>query len=157
MILANKLIKHLKEKELTIAFAESVTCGLATQKLSNFKGTSDVLKGSIICYTPEVKKGLLNITNKCIKEFTCESKKVTDELAKNLSGIIKADLCAAITGLASPGGSETINKPVGTIFLSVFFKGKIHHISRIIKGSPLQIREKACLELYRFILKLTSD
>ena len=156
MILANKLVKSLKEKDLTLAFAESVTCGLATQKLSNYKGTSDVLKGSIICYTPEVKKKVLGITKKCIDEHTCESRTVTESLAVNLSGIINADICAAVTGLASPGGSETKEKPVGTIFFAVYYKNKIHSLKKVFRGTPLQIREKASAELFHFILRITE-
>jgi PncC family amidohydrolase len=154
MIVANKLIKTLKEKELTLALAESVTCGLATQKLSNFKGTADVLKGSIICYTPEVKINLLGVTQKCISDYTCESREVTEQLAEKLYPLIKADICAALTGLASAGGSETKSKPVGTVFIAVRFKHKVHHLRKVFKGSPLQIRQKACDELYSFILTL---
>ncbi len=156
MIIANKLIKTLREKKLTVAFAESVTCGLATQKLSNFKGTSDVLKGSIICYTPEVKIKVLGISKKCVDEHTCESVTVTELLARNLSGIIKADICAAITGLASPGGSETKSKPVGSVFFAVYYKNKIHALKKAFRGTPLQVREKACVQLYKFILQLVN-
>jgi nicotinamide mononucleotide (NMN) deamidase PncC len=35
-----------------------MTCGLAAHLLSTCKGTADVLKGSVVCYTPEVKKSL---------------------------------------------------------------------------------------------------
>jgi PncC family amidohydrolase len=156
MILANKFIKSLKQKGLTLALAESMTCGLATQKLSNFKGTSDVLKGSIICYTPEVKMDVLGISKSCVNQFSCESSEITEKLAKNLSGIIRADICAAITGLASEGGSETKGKPVGTVFFSVYFKSKVHNLRKNYRGTPLQIRQKACDDLYQFILKLTK-
>lgn len=156
MIVGNKLIKTLKGMKLTLAFAESITCGLATQKLSNFKGTADVLKVSIICYTPEVKIKLLKITQKSIQKFTCESAEVTAGLANNLHRLIQADLCAAITGLASPGGTETKEKPVGTVFFAVRYKNKIYHHRKVFRGTPLEKREKACEELYCFILKITK-
>jgi len=156
MIIANKLVKSLKEMRLTLAFAESVTCGLATQKLSNYKGISDVLKGSIICYTPEIKINVLGITEKSIEQYTCESPVVTETLAHNLSMVINADICAAVTGLASPGGSETKDKPVGTIFFAVYYKRKLHHLRKRFRGTPLQIREKACECLYLFILRVTQ-
>src|SRR5690349_18327269 len=43
----NRLMKTLLAKKMTIAFAESVTCGLAAHQLSTVKGTSEVLQGSI--------------------------------------------------------------------------------------------------------------
>ncbi len=149
----NRFVKTLQEKALTIAFAESVTCGMATQKLSIYKGTSDVLAGALVCYSPEVKKACLGISQNMIDHYTSESMEVTVELAKNLSRLIKADIHAAITGLASPGGSETKAKPVGTVFLCFTYKGKIYKRRIRFYGSPSDIREKACLELYEFILE----
>jgi nicotinamide-nucleotide amidase len=150
----NAFVKKLKEKELTLALAESVTCGMATHKLGTYKGTSDVLAGSIVCYTPEVKNKLLKVPLKTIKKYTCESMEVTKALSINLSKLIKADIHAATTGLASSGGSETKDKPVGTVFFCIYYKNKAHKFKRKFNGSPLQIREKACLELYRLILSI---
>src|ERR1051325_1459132 len=97
----------LKENELTIAFAESMTCGLAAHKLGTVPDTSEILMGSIVCYCEDVKCGILKIKKQLIKKHTAESQIVTDLLAKNLKKLIKADIHAAITGLASHGGTET--------------------------------------------------
>jgi nicotinamide-nucleotide amidase len=147
------LVKKLKKKQLTIAMAESVTCGLAAHKLSTLPGVSEILAGSIVCYTPEVKMGLLGVPQKLIKKYSCESAQVTKSLAENLCMLIKADLHAAVTGLASPGGSETKEKPVGTIFLSVCYKNKTHNKRFLFRGTPVKIRAKACDALYKMILK----
>lgn len=151
---AGPFIKTLLEKNLTLALAESITCGLASHQLSTAKGTADMFKGSIVCYNPELKKDLLNIPQSMQDKFSCESKEVTESLAKNLSKLIKADIHAAITGLASAGGSETKSKPVGTVFFSVKFKNKIYNQRKVFKGTPLQIRIKSCYALYNFILSI---
>lgn len=143
----------MQEKGMTLALAESMTCGFASHKLNNIKGTSDVFKGSIVCYSPEVKKSLLKVPQKMIDRYTCESQQVTDALAKNLHRIIPADVCAVITGLASPGGSETQSKPVGTVFISVFHEGKLRRLRHRFYGSPLQIKLKACEKLFELILE----
>ena len=145
-------IKTMKSKGLTLAMAESMTCGLAASKLSRAAGTSDVLLGSIVCYSPLLKMCLLNVSDRQIKKHSCESKEVTQSLAVNLSKIIKADVYAAITGLASPGGSETKEKPVGTVFICVKKGKKIYHYRHRFYGSPLTINKKACDALYDFIL-----
>ncbi|MGQ0829432.1 MAG: CinA family protein [Bacteroidota bacterium] len=150
---AKALSTVLKEKRLTIAFAESVTCGLLAHGLGSTSKTSEFLKGSIICYDEIVKTGLLKVSKQLIDEYTAESQAVTDTLVRNLSGLIKADIYAAITGLAASGGSETNAKPVGTVFYSVLFKRKLYKKKQIFKGSPLQIKKKACSELYKFIVK----
>ena len=48
--LVQKLMKVLTEKKLTLAFAESVTCGLATHELNITPGTSETLMGWVISY-----------------------------------------------------------------------------------------------------------
>src|SRR4051812_14023511 len=146
------LIKTLKEKNLRLAMAESVTCGLAAHKLSTLPGVSEILAGSVVCYTPEVKMSLLGVPEKLIKKYSCESEQVTASLAKHLSALINADVHAAITGLASPGGSETKNKPVGTIFIAVYYKKKIYKQQFLFRGTPVKIRTKACAALYTMII-----
>src|SRR5436305_1005533 len=122
LLLASLLRKH----RLKIAFAESVTCGLLTAKMGTVHNTAEVFNGSLVCYDPVVKVAVLHVSKTLIKKYSCESQPVTDALAKKLSGVIPADIHAAVTGLASPGGSETEEKPVGTVFYSVLWKGKIY-------------------------------
>ena len=149
----NSFVQQLKEKKLTLALAESMTCGMATHKLATCIGTSEVLAGSIVCYTPEIKHGLLKVPKVTMDKYTCESTEVTEALTKNLSRLIKADLHAAITGLASKGGSETKGKPVGTVFFCIKYKNKIFSYKKLFRGSPSEVKETACLQLYKFILK----
>lgn len=148
---ADALVKLLKEKKLTLALVESVTCGMAAEKLSSSKGVSDVLAASLVCYTPEAKIQLLGVRRKTIKQFSCESPEVTKALARNLCKLIKADVYAAVTGLASPGGSETKDKPVGTVFYCAYIHGKKYKLKKKFNGSPREIKEKACKALYEFI------
>ncbi len=147
------LANLLKEKELTIAFAESMTCGLLTHKLGTIAGTSDVLTGSVICYQSKVKTDVLRVKKTIIKKHTPESQIVTDQLAKGLKKLIKADVHAAITGLAAEGASETKTKPVGTVFYAFLYKKKLYRSKKRFTGSPMQIKEKACAEFFRFLLK----
>jgi nicotinamide-nucleotide amidase len=147
------LANFLKERKFTIAFAESMTCGMIAHKLGTISGTSDILAGSIVCYSEDVKTGLLKIKKQLIAKHTAESQKVTDALALNLSKIIQADIHSAVTGLAAPGGSETKSKPVGTVFYSVLFKRRLFRMKIKFNGSPLEIKEKACEQLFKFIMK----
>jgi len=151
------LAKALKEKKLTIAFAESMTCGLVTHKLGTISGTADVLAGSVVCYSELMKTEVPGIKRQLISKHTAESQKVTDALARNLPKHLTANIYAAVTGLASPGGSETSSKPVGTVFYAVFYKRKLFRLKRKFNGSPLQIKIKACNELFNFILKVVEQ
>lgn len=146
------LATFLKNNNLTIALAESMTCGLAAHKLGSISGTSDVLAGSIVCYSKNVKTDLLEVSKKLIKKYSLESQQVTNALALNLSKTIRADVHAALTGLAASGGSETKSKPVGTVFYSFLFRGKLYKMKKKFNGSPLEIKEKACGYLFKTVV-----
>jgi nicotinamide-nucleotide amidase len=150
------LVKFLQSKKLTLALAESMTCGLAAHTLSTVQGTSDVLMGSVVCYHEDAKKCMLGVSKQILKKHTAESQQTTDAMVKKLSRLMPADIHAAITGLASPGGSETKRKPVGTVFFSVKYKKKIHRIRKKFNGSPLEIRKKACDFLYSEIMDIVK-
>lgn len=149
---AQRLASLLKERELTIAFAESVTCGLAAHHLGSTSHTSQFFKGCVVCYHESVKTGLLQVKPAVIKRHTAESQQVTDLLAKGLRRIIKADVCAAVTGLAAPGGSETKDKPVGTVFFSIYYKRRVYQLRKRFVGTPLQVKRKACKALCQFVI-----
>lgn len=142
------------ENELTIAFAESMTCGLAAHQLSTMKGTADVFKGSIVCYNQDVKVSLFRIPKKIIEKHSAESAKVTMLLAKKLKSLLNADIYVSLTGLASAGGSETASKPVGTVFICIHYRKKFYRIRKKFYGTPLEIRKKACNSLYESVLKI---
>lgn len=152
-----KLINTLKEKQMTLVIAESITCGLAAHRLSAIPGISEVLAGSIVCYSPEMKMSLLKVPGKIIEKHTCESAQVTKSLAENLHKVMKADLYAAATGLASPGGSETKEKPVGTVFLSVCYKSKTYNQRFLFRGTPNKIKVKACDAMYEMVIKIVNS
>lgn len=150
---ANEFIKKMRAEKLTIALAESITCGLTANKLSSCVGVSEVFTASLVCYTPEAKMQLLGVKKTTIDVHTCESPEVTKQMACSLPKLIKADMYAAITGLASSDGSETTEKPVGTTFYCILYKGKIFEFRKVFRGTPLEIKKKASIGLYEIILK----
>lgn len=146
-----RFVKLVQKNKVRLAFAESVTCGLVASELCTAKGTSDVLAGSIVCYDPEVKKKLLGVPGKLIRKYSAESEKVTQKLAKNLAGLIQADLYAAVTGLAT--GDDDAKHPAGTIFICVYDGKKCFREKKAFRGTPLEIRKKACLAVFRLMAK----
>lgn len=153
----DRLITLCQQRNLTLSLAESMTAGLATYYLSAVRGTCNVLQGSIVCYDSRVKTGILAIDPELIDRYTAESQEVTDALVRKLPERIPADIYAAVTGLADEGGSETPEKPVGTVFFSVLWKENVYRKSKFFKGSPADIKKQACLALYAFILNLLGS
>jgi len=127
------------QKKMTIAFAESVTTGKLIYAFTSVPDCGDIIKGSIVCYDRSVKESLMKIQPETIDKFTAESPEVTQLLAISLKQLIPADIIVAVTGLASPGGSETKEKPVGTVFLHGIIN-ESHWQSRLqLSGSPDEI------------------
>lgn len=109
--------KMLISKKLSLAFAESATSGRLTADFSLIDDAGDFLKGGVACYDASLKEALLNVDHALIEKFTPESMEVTKAITEGLKLLIPADIHIGITGLTCPGGSETAEKPVGTMFV----------------------------------------
>lgn len=147
----NRFVKLMLKKKVTLAFAESVTCGMIAHQLCTIKGTSEIFMGSVVCYHPKVKTRLLAVSKKLIKKHSAESVEVTKMLARNLSDKIKADFYGAVTGVAV--SDPKTKHPAGTIFLCVYDGEKFHQEGKFFRGSPLTIRKKACFAMFELIAK----
>ena len=143
MELLNDLLRGatgtLRSRNLKIAFAESASAGYLAHAFSMVPQAGDVLLGGIVCYDACIKESLLGVPKALLDAYTAESPEVTCEMARRCAGIFSADVAIAVTGLTSPGGSETHEKPVGTMFIHLYADG-LHRARRhIFSGSPQEI------------------
>lgn len=129
----------LSERQLTIAFAESATAGRLSAEFSMCPESGSILKGALVCYDASLKENILHVPKDMLRHFTPESAEVTRELAERLQTFIPADLHVAVTGLTCPGGSETPEKPVGTMFIHLCTRRKSVAIREVFKGRPEEI------------------
>ncbi|MBX0335232.1 CinA family protein [Pontibacter sp. HSC-14F20] len=134
-----ELTMLLKDNGLTVAFAESCTAGMLSSELVKAKGSSDVLIGSLVVYHVEAKKKLLGVKQDTLDLYTAESQQVTNEMVMGLKKALNADISVATTGLTGAGGSETSEKPVGTIFVSFLYDGKAEEFREVFKGNSLSL------------------
>lgn len=125
----------MAEKGLTIAFAESATAGWLCSEFALTEQSGQILIGGITCYDASLKVSLLKIPQSLIDTFTPESMEVTREMAYRLARLIKADIYVTVTGLTTPGGSETKEKPVGTMFVFALLKDREASFRKIFQGS----------------------
>lgn len=129
----------IKEKDFTISFAESASTGRLIYDFTSVPNCGNIIKGSIVCYDRSVKEELFKIPSRMIDQYSAESAEVTQLLAEELKNLLPADIVVAVTGLASPGGSETPEKPVGTMFVHGFIKDKSWQRRFYFEGDPHQI------------------
>ena len=152
-----KLVTALKDKELTVAFAESCTAGMLASEFVRAKGSSDVLKGSLVVYQPEVKQKLLGVKKETLDLYTAESQQVTNEMVMGLKKILNADISIATTGLAGEGASENPEKPVGTMFVSVLYDGKAEEFREVFKGNTESVRKQLVDYIFQKLQGIVED
>ncbi|RYY34762.1 MAG: nicotinamide-nucleotide amidohydrolase family protein [Sphingobacteriaceae bacterium] len=134
--------KLMAKKKLTIAFAESATAGWLCSEFALAPESGQVLKGGIVSYDAAIKEYLLKVPKELVERYTPESEEVTEEMAMRLGDLIKSDIQVAVTGLTSPGGSETPEKPVGTMFVHAIIKGKHFPLRKVFTGKCEDIIHK---------------
>lgn len=144
----------LAEKKLSICFAESASAGYLAYAFSLTEESGDILRGSLICYDATLKIKLLDVPKELINRFSAESPEVTRAMVQGIEQLIPADIAVAVTGLPKPGGSETPEKPVGTVFYAIGYQGAIHDGKTYFGGSPAQVVKHAVAEVVRAITRL---
>ena len=112
--LEEAVIDLLKEKDLKLSLAESLTGGMIAQRIVNVSGASEVFGYGFVTYSNKAKGA-------------CKA-----------SG---ADISISVTGLAGPGGG-TKETPVGTVFMGCCYKGKAIAKEFHFTGNRMRIREQ---------------
>ena len=141
--IVKKCSKLLLENRLTIAFAESVTAGRLSAEFSLVENAGKFLKCSLVSYDAGVKQDNLRVKKFLIDEFSPESMEVAQAMTYGMRDLFPADIYVSTTGLNAPGGSETPEKPVGSIFIHGLVEGNeiLHKV--VFDGTPEEIMLKA--------------
>lgn len=135
-----KCSEVLISKNLSIAFAESASAGRMAAEFSMVPNAGKFLKGGLVCYDACLKQDILKVGKELIEKCTPESMEVTKAAAFGLKNLIDADIHIAVTGLPAPGGSETLEKPVGTMFIYAVKDGEHLFSEKVIfDGEPEDI------------------
>jgi nicotinamide-nucleotide amidase len=100
--LAAKVIDLLRERRESISCAESITGGALTAALVSISGASDVLLGSIVAYSKEMKINQLGLSAELIDEKGLVSKEVALEMAKGAKQKLGSSWAISSTGSAGP-------------------------------------------------------
>ncbi|SFG00280.1 competence/damage-inducible protein A [Sporolactobacillus nakayamae] len=105
----------LREQKKTIAFAESLTGGMAADWMAAFPGASSILNGGIVCYTNQVKHQVLAVPQEVLKTDGAVSASCAKHLAASVRKLCGSDFGVSFTGVAGPDKSE--GKDVGTVYI----------------------------------------
>ncbi|MCX6353328.1 MAG: nicotinamide-nucleotide amidohydrolase family protein [Candidatus Aureabacteria bacterium] len=132
----------LRERNLTIAIAESCTGGLLGHMVTQVPGSSDYFMGGVIAYHNDAKIKLLGVKGMTIKRYGAVSRQTAIEMADGACRIFRADIALSTTGIAGPGGG-TVEKPVGLVYIGLAtMRGKMVK-KHLFSGSRHNIKKKA--------------
>ena len=138
------VLNLLRERNLTLAIAESVTGGMVSARLTAIPGSSDVLLGGIVSYASEVKYDLLNVPNGPVVTPDCAR-----AMAEGVREALKADVGISTTGVAGPAEQE--GQAIGTVHLGIAFGDHIEAQSTQLPGDRARIREYGVISLLNFV------
>ena len=131
----------LKTRKLTMSIAESCTGGLIGSMITDLPGSSAYFPGAVTCYGNSAKVSMTGASADTIAEYGAVSGQVAEEMAKGVALRFSADIGLGVTGIAGPdGGSE--EKPVGTVYISVFFRGEFTTNKYLFAGDRLNVKTR---------------
>ena len=136
--------RALTERGLTVATAESCTGGLVAARLVNYPGISAALNEAHVTYANEAKVKYCGVKPETLASFGAVSEQTAREMAEGLRKKSGADIAAATTGIAGPGGG-TKEKPVGLVYVACADKNGVRVERLQLTGSRERVRNLAAL------------
>ena len=107
----------LKERQQTIATAESCTGGRLAAALNAQSGSSAYYMGSVVAYDNRIKEQVLGVAHDTLMEWGAVSEQTVREMAEGVRALMNTDYAIATSGIAGPTGG-TPDKPVGTVWIA---------------------------------------
>ena len=107
----------LKERQQTIATAESCTGGRLAAILNAQSGSSAYYMGSVVAYDNRIKEQVLGVAHDTLMEWGAVSEQTVREMAEGVRALMNTDYAIATSGIAGPTGG-TAEKPVGTVWIA---------------------------------------
>jgi nicotinamide-nucleotide amidase len=135
--LAAKVIDLLRERRESISCAESITGGALTSALVSVSGASDVLLGSIVAYSKEMKINQLGLSAELITEKGLVSKEVALEMAKGARQKLGSSWAISSTGSAGPRALD--GSSPGEIWIAIVGPDRQESVKLSLNGARQEV------------------
>jgi len=116
--LESVVLKLLRQRNETLATAESCTGGFIANLITNVPGASEVFLAGYVTYANESKSDILNVDPGLIEKHGAVSEPVARAMAEGARVRAESTYALATTGIAGPGGGS-VEKPAGTIYVAL--------------------------------------
>ncbi|KAI9443772.1 competence/damage-inducible protein CinA [Russula earlei] len=108
----------LLQKNATLATAESCTGGYIAHLITAIPGSSAYFNGSIVSYSNQVKKEVLQVSEETLATDGAVSESTVKQMVTQVRRLLHTDYAIAVSGIMGPGGA-TPDKPVGLVWIAV--------------------------------------
>ena len=144
--------KLLREKKLSVSFAESCTGGYICHRITNISGSSSYFGRGLVVYSNESKIELLNVDPELIHKFGAVSEETARAMASGVKIASGSDIGLSVTGIAGPTGG-TPEKPVGLVFIGLADAGGIASRQLMFPDDRLRFKERVSQAALDFLRK----
>ncbi|MFD0896481.1 competence/damage-inducible protein A [Loigolactobacillus binensis] len=114
------VVQLLKQRNLTITAAESLTSGLFQSMIANVSGASTVFNGGFVTYSLAEKAHLLQIDAAQLHKYGVVSQETALAMARQAKQIMQTDIAISFTGVAGPDTLE--GQPAGTVYIGIAYR-----------------------------------
>ena len=136
---ADEIVAQLRQRDLTIATAESLTAGMLSSAIADVPGASAVLQGGVVAYNNTIKHRILGVSADTLAARGAVDIETAKQMATGVRERFGADLGVATTGVAGPEPSE--GKAVGIVFIALAARDTTSAKLLRFDGNRAQIRQ----------------
>ncbi len=114
---AELIIQRLRQRQETVATAESLTGGLVCAVLTSVPGASAVVRGGLIVYATDLKANLAGVNGRALYEHGAVDPLIAEQLAEGAARRCGADWGVGLTGVAGPDPQDGVDP--GTVHIGL--------------------------------------
>ncbi|MDQ7044761.1 MAG: CinA family protein [Sulfurimonas sp.] len=150
------IIETLARNNKKISFAESCTGGLMSYYFTSQNGASQILDGSLITYSNDLKDNWLAVSHDTLVEFGAVSEQVVQQMSEGAMNVSHADYAISVSGIAGDTGGTDL-KPLGTIYISVRTKSEHREVHLQLNGDRNYVQHQSVLYAIKLLLSIDKD
>lgn len=151
---AERLMRQLCDKQLTVATAESCTGGMLAALLTDIEGCGHGFERGFVTYSKAAKHDLLGIDHDLLDQNEAVSEPVARAMAEGALARSDADIAIGVTGFAGPAGEGCEE---GLVHFSLARRGggtthRVEHFGPLGRG-PVRVKSlEAMLDMLEAVL-----
>jgi nicotinamide-nucleotide amidase len=131
------LSDRFRDRDGTLAVAESLTGGLLANHFARKEGAGEWFRGGVVAYQRPVKEAILDIGDAPVV-----SQAAAEAMAATVARLLDATVGVGVTGVGGPDPQDGI--PAGTVWMAVHAGDRTTAELHRFDGGPEEVCEQVC-------------